>query len=258
MAVGATADDGGAGGLVLAGVSVRLGRRQVLAGVGFTVAAGRLCALCGGNGAGKTTLCRIVAGYLDADAGAVRVGGIDRAAAPRAAAAQVAYLPEHAPLPAELTVAEYLTHRANLRGVARRDRADAIERALAQVAITDRRGDVIARLSKGLRQRVALAAAVLGDPPVLVLDEPAAGLDELQRVELRRLLRELSGHRTVLWSTHELGDVDAAADQVVVLAAGRVVADGDLAAVKAAAGLDPSAPLRDAVVALGAGPGSPP
>ena len=240
-------------GLEVEAVSVRLGRRWALDGVGFAVATGRLCALCGGNGAGKTTLCRVVAGYLDAPAGRVRVGGIVRGERPREAGARVAYLPEHAPLPAELTVAEYLAHRATLRGVARGERAGAVGRALEQVAIADRRGEVIGRLSKGLRQRVALAAALLGEPPVLVLDEPASGLDELQRVELRRLLRELSGDRTVLWSTHELGDVDATADQVVVLAAGKVVADGDLAAVKARAGLAASAPLRDAVVALGSG-----
>lgn len=237
--------------LVVDGLSLRFGYRRALDGVGFAVAAGRLCALCGGNGAGKTTLCRVIAGYLDADAGAVTIFGAARV--PGELRREVTFLPEHAPLPTELSVGEYLVHRAVIRGVSRRRRRDAIDQALARLTIADRRGDAIGSLSKGLRQRVALAAALLGEPRLVVLDEPAAGLDELQRAELCRVLRELAGERTVLWSTHELGDVDATADQIVVLAAGRVAASGDRAEVKAAAGLGPSAPLRDAVVALGAG-----
>lgn len=229
------------GSLRLDGVTRRYGRRLALDGVTVRVAGGGLCAVCGGNGAGKSTLLKVVAGYLDADAGRVTLPD----------GARLGYLPEGAPLPPELTVAEYVGHRAQLAGI--RDRAAAVARALDQVTLADRARDPIGKLSKGLRQRAALAGILVASPSVLALDEPASGLDELQRTELRATLRGLAGERTVLWSTHELSDVEAVADQIVVLAAGRVVADGDVAAIKAAAGTG-DAPLRDAIAAL-TGPG---
>jgi ABC-2 type transport system ATP-binding protein len=224
------------------GVTRRFGRRTALDAVSFTVATGRLCALCGGNGAGKSTLLRVVAGYLDADRGRVSL----------APGVRLGYLPEGAPLPPELTVAEYVRHRATLVGVGRGQRAAVVAAALAEVALTERADDPVGALSKGLRQRAALAGVLVAAPAVLALDEPASGLDELQRTELRATLRRLAGDRTIVWSTHELSDVEAVADQVVVLAGGRVVADGDVAAIQAAAGTG-SAPLRDAIAAL-AGP----
>jgi ABC-2 type transport system ATP-binding protein len=221
--------------ITVTGLTRRYGRRAALDGVSFSVARGTLCALCGGNGAGKTTLLRVLAGYLDADGGRVTLEG----------GAKLGYLPEGAPLPPELTVAEYVRHRAALAGG-----GGDVERALKDVDLVDRAGDAIGKLSKGLRQRAALAGVLVAAPQVFALDEPASGLDEVQRTELRQRLRELvSGDRTILWSTHELSDVEVAADQVVVLAGGRVVADGDVAAIKAAAGTG-DAPLREAVAAL--------
>jgi ABC-type multidrug transport system ATPase subunit len=227
----------------VARVTRRFARRVALDAVSFAVAPGRLCALCGGNGAGKSTLLRVLAGFLDADAGQVTL----------TAGARLGYLPEGAPVAPELTVAEHVRHRAALAGLPRGERAAAVARALAEVELTDRADDPCGRLSKGLRQRAALAGVLVAAPDVLALDEPASGLDELQRGELRARLRALSGQRTVLWSTHELSDVEAVADQVVVLAGGRVVADGDVAAIKAAAGM-PDAPLRDAIASLDAAP----
>jgi ABC-2 type transport system ATP-binding protein len=218
------------------GLSRRFGKRAALDGVSFSVAGGTLCALCGGNGAGKTTLLRVIAGYIDADGGRVTLPE----------GATLGYLPEGAPMPPELTVVEYVRHRAALAG-----RGD-VAAAIAAVDLTDRAGDAIGKLSKGLRQRAALAGVLVAEPAVLALDEPASGLDEIQRGELRQRLRDLvSGDRTILWSTHELSDVEAAADQVVVLAGGRVVAEGDVAAIKAAAGTG-LAPLREAVAVLAA------
>lgn len=220
--------------ITVSGLTRRYGRRTALDGVSFTVAKGTLCALCGGNGAGKTTLLRVIAGYLDADGGRVT----------RAGGARLGYLPEGAPLPPELTVAEYVRHRAALAG------SGDVAAALRAVDLADRAGDPIGKLSKGLRQRTALAGVLVAAPQVLALDEPASGLDEVQRTELRQRLRELvSGDRTILWSTHELSDVEAEADQIVVLAGGRVVAEGDVAAIKAAAAM-PDAPLREAVAVL--------
>ncbi|HVV82208.1 MAG TPA: ABC transporter ATP-binding protein, partial [Kofleriaceae bacterium] len=231
-----TADADAGDALVVEGVTRRYGARVALDDVGFAVGAGRLCALVGANGAGKTTLLRIIGGFLDADRGRVAIEGIDVAAAPEEAAARRGFLAEGTPLPAELTVAEYLDHRARLRGLGRAARRAELDRRLAEVELGDRRRDPIGRLSKGLRQRVGLADALLGDPPLVVLDEPGAGLDEEQRGELRGRLRAVAGVRAVLWSTHELADAAASADQVVGLGDGRVLAAGAPAAVIAAAG----------------------
>ena len=241
--------------LVVEGVARRYGARVALAGASFTVGAGRLCALVGDNGAGKTTLLRIIGGFLDADRGRVTIAGVDVAAAPVQAAARRGFLAEGTPLPGELTVAEYLDHRARLRGLGRAARRVEVDRWLAALELEARRHEPIARLSKGLRQRVGLADALLGDPPLIVLDEPGAGLDEGQRGELRRRLRELAGVRAVLWSTHELADAEAIADQVVVLSEGREVAAGAPAAVIAAAGVGDGAGLAAAVAALARGAG---
>ncbi len=236
--------------LVVEDVARRYGDRIALAGASFTIGAGRLCALVGDNGAGKTTLLRIIGGFLDPDRGRVTVGGVDVARAPAAAAARRGFLAEGTPLPGELTVAEYLDHRARLRGLDRGGRRRELDRWLVELDLAPRRHEPIARLSKGLRQRVGLADALLGDPPLVVLDEPGAGLDEGQRGELRRRLRALAGVRAVLWSTHELADAEAIADQVVVLGAGRVLAIGTPAAVVTAAGQGEGTGLAAAVAAL--------
>jgi ABC-2 type transport system ATP-binding protein len=238
--------------LAVDAVTRRYGARVALHEVTFSVGAGGLCALVGDNGAGKTTLLRIIGGFLDADRGRVTIGGIDVAAAPEAAAARRGFLAEGTPLPGELTVAEYLDHRGRLRGLGRAARRAELERWLAELELEPRRHEPIGRLSKGLRQRVGLADALLGDPPLVVLDEPGAGLDEGQRGELRRRLRALAGVRAVLWSTHELADAEAIADQVVVLCDGRVMAAGPPAAVLAAAGVEAGAGLAAAVAALAA------
>lgn len=222
----------------------RFGSRAALDGVSFSVARGTLCALCGGNGAGKTTLLRVIAGYLDADGGRVTLEPD----------ARLGYLPEGAPLPPELTVMEYLHHRGTLTGPGRSRQTDRMRQAFAQLVMgPDRLGDRIGTLSKGWRQRTAMAGVMMSGANVLLLDEPASGLDEMQRTDLRERLRRgvSEGGHTVLWSTHELSDVEVAADQVVVLAGGRVVANGDVAAIKAAAGTG-DAPLREAVAVLSA------
>lgn len=224
----------------------RFGRRVALDGVALTVAPGELCALVGPNGAGKSTLLRIAAGFLDADRGSVAIGGVDVATAPRRAAAHRGYLVEGAPLPPELGVRQYLALRARLRGLGRVD----LDGALAEVGLTDRAREPIAALSKGQRQRVAWCEAGLGAPPVLLLDEPAAGLDEAERAAVRARLAAGRGRRAVLWVSHELADVEAIADRIAVLVDGRVAVAGDLAAVRAAAGQGADASLARCVTAL--------
>jgi ABC-2 type transport system ATP-binding protein len=213
------------------GVSKRFDRLQALDGVTFRVGRGEVVGFLGPNGAGKTTTLRIIAGFLMADAGRVLVDDIDVAADPRGAQRRLGYLPEGAPAYEEMRVVDYLAHRARLKGAARARVAAALEAARAgEVA-----GRRIGQLSRGFRQRVGLADALLADPPVLVLDEPTAGLDPNQLREVRALLAELARERTVLLSSHLLGEVEALAARVVILAAGRVVADAPVAALRAGA-----------------------
>lgn len=236
--------------IAVADVGRRFGSRVALAGADLAVAAGELCALVGPNGAGKSTLLRIAAGFLDADRGAVAICGVDVARAPRRAAAHRGYLVEGAPLPPELGVRQYLALRARLRGLGRVE----LDGALAEVGLADRAREPIAALSKGQRQRVAWCEAGLGDPPVLLLDEPAAGLDEAERAAVRARLAAGRGRRAVLWVSHELADVEAIADRIAILIDGRIAVVGDLAAVRAAAGQGPDATLARCVTALAAPP----
>ncbi len=200
--------------------------RSALAGVSFAARTGEVVGLLGVNGAGKTTLLRILAGVLFPTAGRARLLGHDVVAAPRQARAQVGYLPEQVPLDRELRVGEYLRFRATLKGVAAPRRA--VESVLTEVGLSaagfERR--LISQLSKGLRQRVGLADALLHRPKVLLLDEPTDGLDPNQRQETLALIRQLGASATVLLSTHVLPEVEAVCQRVVVLDRGLVVAAG--------------------------------
>jgi ABC-2 type transport system ATP-binding protein len=235
--------DAGAGAplLVVRDASRAFGDRRAVAGVTFELRAGEIVLLVGANGAGKTTLLRLITGYLDADAGEVRVGGavidVDRAAAQRC----LGYLPEHAPAPPELLVREHLRLRARLK----RASPASIERAVAATTL----GDVIDRrigtLSKGFRQRVGLADALLGEPALLVLDEPTSGMDPIQVRQLREQIA--AAGRAVLMSSHAVTDLAPIASRVIVLRAGRILAD----ATPAALIVQTAAPrLEDAVIAL--------
>lgn len=229
--------------LAIRGVDKSFGDRKALADVTLDVATGEAVLLVGRNGAGKTTLLRIVTGYLDADAGEVTIGGTAMAR-PRAAAQQkLGYLPEHAPAPVELTVRDHLRLRARLK------RADdeAVRRVAQTVAIADRLGDRIGTLSKGYRQRVGLADALLGDPPLLVLDEPTSGMDPIQTKELREHLVAVAKARAVLISSHAIGDLEPLATRVAVLRDGVLVAVDTPSALRERARVQR---LEDAVVAL--------
>ena len=192
-------------------------------GVTLAVARGEAVLLVGRNGAGKTTLLRVATGFLDPDAGEVRVDGIamDRASERARAQARLGYLPEHAPAPVELTVEQHLRGRARLKNLP----MSAIEAPIAAAALGEVRGRTIGVLSKGFRQRVGLADALLGDPPLLVLDEPTSGMDPIQVRELRERLIEVAKDRAVLVSSHAVTDLAALATRVVVMRDGAVVAD---------------------------------
>ena len=201
--------------------------------VSFSVGAGEVVGFLGPNGAGKTTTLRILAGFLGATSGSVTIAGFDVARESLAARARLGYMPEAAPLYPELRVREYLAFRAALKRVARRERKAAVGRALEQAAVTDVADTPIGQLSKGYRQRVALADALVGNPPLLILDEPTAGLDPNQIIEVRKLIRELGKSHTILLSTHILPEVEAVCDRALVIARGRLVAEGTLGELKA-------------------------
>jgi ABC-2 type transport system ATP-binding protein len=228
-------------------ISKRFAGRHALADASLEVRAGEAVLLVGRNGAGKTTLLRIVTGYLDPDAGAVTVDGIAMTSTRTRARAQakLGYLPEHVPTN-ELTVHEHLRSRARLKGLARGCET-AVARALQAAAIEDVAGQHIATLSKGYRQRVSLADALLGDPPLLVLDEPTSGMDPIQTRDLRELLMAIARDRAVLVSSHAVADLEPMASRVAVLSQGRIVAVGTRQEICARAG---TATLEDAVIAL--------
>lgn len=228
--------------LALRGIEKAFGVHRAVAGVTLDVAAGEAVLLVGRNGAGKTTLLRIATGFLDADAGAVAIGGLSIT---RRAEAQalLGYLPEHAPAPAEMTVRDHLRLRARQKG---HDDA-AVERAAKTVQIERELGRRIGELSKGFRQRVGLADALLGDPPLLVLDEPTSGMDPIQTKELREHLVRAARDRAVLVSSHAVADLEPLASRVAVLREGRLVACETPAALCEAAR---TKRLEDAVVSL--------
>jgi ABC-2 type transport system ATP-binding protein len=201
------------------------GRRSAVDGVDLDAAPGRVLGLLGPNGAGKTTTLRVIVGALAATAGTVRVAGIDVDADPLAVKRVVGWLPEQPPLYDDLRVDAHLRHVAVLKGVDAPD--EAVRRALGRLEVGEVADRLCGRLSKGWRQRVALAAALVHDPEVVVLDEPASGLDPAQRVSLRRLVRALAAEgRTVVLSSLALFLVEPLCDDVAVMHGGRVVLAG--------------------------------
>jgi ABC-2 type transport system ATP-binding protein len=194
--------------------------------VSFDVEAGEILGFLGPNGAGKTTTMRVVTGFLPPTHGTVVVGGHDVVSAPLAVKSQIGYLPEHVPLHHEMRVSEYLSFRAALKGVPHAKVGKAVDDAVEACIIGDVRSRVIGQLSKGYRQRVGLADALVSDPPILILDEPTIGLDPTQIREIRRLIRELGRERTVILSSHILPEVEAVCDRVVIISRGRLVGEG--------------------------------
>ncbi|HMC93670.1 MAG TPA: ABC transporter ATP-binding protein [Polyangia bacterium] len=202
-----------------------VGLPPALDGVSFEVGRGEIVGLLGPNGAGKTTLMRILTCFLSPTRGEAQIGGCSIADDPRGVRRAVGYLPEAVPLPPEMRVDEYLGFRAALKRIARRARPGALAHAIERAQLGDRRRQIIGTLSRGFRQRVGLADALLAEPPILILDEPTVGLDPNQIRETRSVIRELGRERTVLLSTHVLSEVEALATRVIILHQGRVVAD---------------------------------
>ncbi|NUP88584.1 MAG: ATP-binding cassette domain-containing protein [Candidatus Sumerlaeia bacterium] len=204
----------------------------------FSLPRGEILGFLGPNGAGKTTTLRMVVGLLTPSAGRVIVNGHDAVCEPLAVKRLIGHLPEGTPLYADMTVSAFLRFVAHAKGLPSRLRAGAIDQALEECALTDIRHRLIRHLSKGYRQRVGLAQAVLGDPPVLILDEPTVGLDPRQIIDIRGLVRSWAGRRTVILSTHILPEVEATCTRVLIISRGRLRAEGTPAALGAQGGLE--------------------
>ncbi len=199
----------------------------------FSVGKGEIVGFLGPNGAGKSTTSRVLSGFLGATSGRVRIAGHDIAEAPLLARRALGYMPESAPLYPEMRVSEYLLFRARLKEVPGAKQKAAIGSAMDRAGVAHMAGTVIGHLSKGYRQRVALADALVSDPPLLILDEPTAGLDPNQIREVRALIKDLSGDRTVLLSTHILSEVEATCERAIVIDRGRLVAEGTIEELRA-------------------------
>ena len=227
----------------------------------LSVAGRGLVGLLGPNGAGKTTTLRLLTGFLGLTEGSALVCGFDVVEQPLEVRARVGYQPETPPLYPELQVGEYLRYVAEIRGVQRATRLSRVGEALERTGLVGWERRRIRDLSKGYRQRVALAQAIVHAPPLVLLDEPTAGLDPVQLVSIRALIRELAADRLVVFSTHLLPEVAQLCDRVLVLARGRLVGDGTVSELAARAGLERALELGlrpggpDASVALAALPG---
>jgi ABC-2 type transport system ATP-binding protein len=196
--------------------------------VSFDVAKGEILGFLGPNGAGKSTTMRILTGYMPPTSGLVTVGDHDVSANPLEVKKLLGYLPENNPLYPEMTVKAYLNYVAALKGVHRADRKSAVDRVIGDCGLERVANRVIGHLSKGYRQRVGLAQALVNDPPILILDEPTSGLDPAQIIDIRNLIRGLKGSRTIILSTHILPEVNLICDRVVVIHQGRLAAEGAL------------------------------
>ena len=196
--------------------------------VSFTVADGQICGLLGPNGAGKSTIMNILTGYLSATSGQVTVAGHPLPEEADAAKACVGYLPEQPPLYPEMTVQEYLTFAAELKGVKKAERKEQVSRAARRTGLEAVLPRLIRSLSKGYKQRVGIAQALLGSPRLIILDEPTVGLDPAQVIEIRKLIRELGRAHTVILSSHILSEVQAVCQQILILSKGHLAAAGSL------------------------------
>ena len=208
------------------GLTKRYGPTVAVSDISFQVQKGEILGFLGPNGAGKTTTMRVITGFLTPSEGTVRVAGLDVVEKPLEAKRHLGYLPENPPVYPDMTVREYLSFVARIKGVARGEIRKRVDEVAQKCAVTDVQKRQIGKLSKGYRQRVGLAQALIHDPDVLVLDEPTAGLDPKQIIETRDLIRGLAGQHTIILSTHILPEVSKTCQRVLVINQGKVVAEG--------------------------------
>ncbi len=219
------------------------GHVQALQGVSFEVRPGEVVGLLGPNGAGKSTAMRIVTGFLAPTAGQALVDGVEVVDDPLACQQKIGYLPEGNPLYLDMRLREALRFVATARGLRGAERGRAIGGAVSDAGLQGKEHQLIGSLSRGYRQRVGLAMALLHRPPILVLDEPSSGLDPNQQIEMRRFLRSLGSSRTIVFSSHILPEVEAVCDRILVIHQGKLVADGTVEEVCRSCAEDPRGEL---------------
>ena len=210
------------------GLSKSYGDYQAVADISFTASKGEIVGFLGPNGAGKTTTIRMLATYLPPTAGTATVAGFNVVTQADEVRQRIGYLPENPPLYGEMKVVEYLKFIAEIKGVARSRISARVDEVMEQCFVADVRTKLCNHLSRGYRQRVGLAQAIMNDPEVIILDEPTSGLDPKQIIEIRKLIRSLGERHTVLLSTHILPEVAMVCDKVVIVNRGRVVVEGPL------------------------------
>ena len=203
----------------------RYGKNLAVDDVSFSIERNEIVGLLGHNGAGKTTIMRMLSGYLEPCAGAIHIGGVDLASGAPEIQQQLGYLPENLPVYPDMMVADYLEYAATLKGIPAEQRYQRIREALAATELAPRALHGIHTLSRGLKQRVGVAQAILGQPSLLILDEPTNGLDPQQTEHMRQLIRKLARRATVILSTHIMQEVDALCDRVLMLRQGKLALD---------------------------------
>lgn len=203
------------------------GGHEALKGISFHLEEGQIVGLLGQNGAGKSTTMNIITGYLSATSGDVRIQGIDLLEHPNQAKKLIGYLPEQPPLYDKMTVREYLEFVGELKGLKAKDARQEAKDIMEKIRLTERENMLIRHLSKGYKQRVGLAQALIGDPPLLILDEPMVGLDPNQIIEMRSLIRSLAGTHTVMISSHILSEIETICDHIIILDEGRIAAKNE-------------------------------
>ncbi|AFZ46697.1 ABC transporter related protein [Cyanobacterium stanieri PCC 7202] len=205
-------------------LSKTYGATQAINNVSFNVEKGTILGFLGPNGAGKTTTMRILTGYIPATQGRATVAGYEVHENPMAVRENIGYLPETPPLYPDMSVEDFLSFVAKIKGVSSGDRTDKVQRAIECCQLEDKSKILIRKLSKGYRQRVGIAQAIVHEPPVIILDEPTVGLDPRQIIEVRNLIKSLAGERTVILSTHILPEVSMTCDIVTIINKGKIVA----------------------------------
>ena len=202
----------------------RYGDKNAVKGISFTVNDGEVLGFLGPNGAGKTTTTNIITGYLSSTSGTVKVNGHDILEEPELAKKAIGYLPENPPLYNDMTVKEYLNFICDLKAVEKEKRKNMLDNIVAMVKISDVYDRLIGNLSKGYKQRVGIAQALVGNPSILILDEPTVGLDPNQIIEIRRLIKSLSKNHSIIISSHILSEIQEIADRVVIINRGKIAA----------------------------------
>ena len=200
------------------------GKNVAVNDISFTVDKGEILGFLGPNGAGKTTTMRILTGYLPATSGSARIAGFDVFEQSMEVRRRIGYLPENPPLYHDMSVRAYLEFVARIKGVPGADIAKRVDRAMEMANLNDRREDLIKRLSRGFKQRVGIAQAIVHNPDVVILDEPTVGLDPKQIIEVRKLIKGLAGEHTIILSTHILPEASQTCDRVVIINRGRIAA----------------------------------